>query len=193
MRTLQVFFMLLPFGCFAQVDSSYANSRLQELMLRPGSWIHVSTDTIGQAGNTDIGVLTAYELNTGEKQRAICFTTGSVLGNLRFPAYSAQVDVEDLGQLVKALEKMYQVVNDRGMRSVEKYHYVTPRMTVFSMENRPANPGHWDLQVYRRYKNFDLAVPGSALLVRERDLETFVELLVRYQAWLGNDLYRKDQ
>lgn len=185
--------MLLPFSCFAQVDSSYANSRLQELMLRPGSWVNIGTDTIGQAGNTDIGVLTASELNTGEKRRVLCFTTGTILGNLRFPTYSTQVDVEDLGQLVKALEKMYQVINEKGITSVQKYHYVTPGLTVFSMENRPANPGHWDLQIYRRYKNFDLAVPGSQVLVRERDMETFVELLAHYQAWLGNDLYRKDQ
>ena len=43
------------------------------MTMQPGSFVRISTDTLGFAGNLGIGAITSVDVNNSKKQRSVCF------------------------------------------------------------------------------------------------------------------------
>jgi hypothetical protein len=190
MKALQVFFMLLPFSVVAQTDSSYGHSRFQQFLMEPGRMAHIATDRIGALASVELGSLTATDLNTGEKKRALCFLPGSLFNNGAFSSTNTQLDVDELTPLISILDTVNKINFSNKLTGVLEFRYVSSGLTEVVAANRPSNQRRWEVTIYRRYKQFQAPVPGSVISIRESDIEPLLQLLTRYKAALGNDLLR---
>lgn len=190
MKLLQFIFLLFPFFTFAQPDSLIETSRLEKMIMLPGSFVNIVTDTIGSTQGINAGVITATDLNSGKKQRSVCFTAGTSFTTIFFSSSNTQIDIEDLNSFVNALEKMKNVAESKKPAALQRYQYVASNLTVLTMENRFGNQSKWDLTIYKRYKYFDVAVPGSVLQIRGKDIGELFYLLKDYSLRLGENLYK---
>ncbi|MEP7375649.1 MAG: hypothetical protein ABI675_19790 [Chitinophagaceae bacterium] len=189
MRFLQLFFVLIPCYCFSQADSILEYSRLEKMVMQPGSFVNISSRTLGEAGNLAIGTITATDLTDGKKQRSVCFIATNSFSNVAFSYTNTQVDIEDLQTFVNALKKMKEVVDSKKMTDLQTYQYTASNMTVASLENRLGNQSKWDLSIYKRYKYINVIIPGTALYVKGKDINALVNILNHYLNSLNGNLY----
>ena len=105
MRFLQIFFVLLPCYSFSQVDSIPEHSRLEKMIMQPGSFVNINSRTLGEAGNLAAGVLTATDLNENKKQRSVCFIATNSFSSAVFSYNNTQIDIQDLQAFVNAVKK----------------------------------------------------------------------------------------
>lgn len=187
MKALQVFFMLLPFSLMAQTDSSYGHSRLQQFLMQPGRSIHISTDTIGVLRSVEVGVITASDLLTGEKRTALSFLPGNIFNSLYFNVNSTQLDIDELEHLINLLDTVNKLNYANKRDEIQEFRYVSSGLTEIVASNRLANPKRWEVAIYRRYRQFQQAVPGTYILVRELDIEPLLQLLWRYKVALDKE------
>lgn len=187
MKALQVFFMLLPFSLMAQTDSSYGHSRLQKFLMEPGRSIHVTTDTIEVLNSVEVGVITARDWLTGEQRHALSFLPGSLFNSTLFSIYSTQLDIDELDPLIRILDTVNKLNFANKRLEIQEFRYVSSGLTEIVASNRNTNPKRWDIAIYRRYRQFQQAVPGTAIVVRESDIEPLLQLLVRFKnsLWYG--------
>ena len=54
------------------------------MIMQPGSFVNISSRTLGEAGNLAIGTLTATDLNDGKKQRSVSFIATNSFRNVFF-------------------------------------------------------------------------------------------------------------
>ncbi len=191
MKTLRVIFLLLPFASLAQTDSSYGHSRFQQFLMEPGRMAHIASERIASLGSVEVGSLTATDLYTGEKKRAICFLPGSIFNNNVFSVNSTQLDVDELNPLIRILDTVNKINFANNLSGLQEFRYVSNGLTEIVGANRPNGQKKWNVSIYRRYKHFQTSVPGSYVLIKEMDIEPLLQLLVRYQSSLGNDLLRE--
>lgn len=190
MKLLQVFFMLLPIVSLSQTDSSYGHSRFQQFLMEPGRMAHIGTYRIGVLTSVEVGSLTATDLHTGEKKRAVCFLPGSLFNNGAFSSNNTQLDVDELTPFISMLDTVNKINFSNKLKGLLEFRYVSSGLTEIVAANRPNNLRHWEVSIYRRYKQFQAPVPGSVINIRESDIEPLLQLLTRYKAALGNDLLR---
>ena len=190
MKVLQIIFLLFPFYSIAQADSIVGSSRLEKMTMQAGSFVNIRSDTLGSTNDLNIGILTATDLNSGKKQRSVCFTAANGFNTFGFSVTNDQIDIEDLGFFINALEKMKQVVDSRAIAVFQKYQYISSNLTVLSMENRLNNFNKWDLIIFKRYKYLNTEVPGSLLFIKEKYIGGLLNILEQYSKLLGDDLYK---
>ena len=190
MRVLQIIFLLFPFYTLAQTDSIVGSSPLDKMAMQAGSFINIRSDTLGSTNDLNIGILTATDLNSGKKQRSVCFTAANSSYTFGFTVTNNQIDIEDLSFFINALEKMKQVVDSRALAAFQNYQYISSNLTVLSLENRLNNFNKWDLVIYKRYKYLNAVVPGSLLSIKEKNIEGLLNILKQYSKLLGVDLYK---
>jgi hypothetical protein len=190
MKLLQFIFLLSPFYSFTQPDSLIETSRLEKMIMLPGSFVNIVTDTIGSTQGINVGVITATDLNSGKKQRSVCFAAGASFTTIFFSSSNTQIDIEDLNSFVNALEKMKAIAETKKPVALQRYQYVASNLTVLNMENRFGNQSKWDLTIYKRYKYFDAAVPGTVMEIRGKDISELFYVLKDYSLQLGENLYK---
>jgi hypothetical protein len=134
------------------------------MIMQPGSFVNISSCTLGEAGNLAIGVLTATDLNDGKKQRSVCIIATNSFSSVIFSCTNTQVDIEDLPAFVNALKKMKGVIDSKKIIDLQTYQYTASNMTVTSLENRFNKQSKWDQVIYKRYKYFNTMIPGTALI-----------------------------
>lgn len=157
--------------------------------MQPGIFVRISTDTLGRAGNINVGVITSLDLNTGYKQRSVCFVTGNVFTSIIFSPANLQVDIEELTSFLNALTKMQEVVDSKTATDLQTYQYTTSNLTVLRLENRFNNKAKWDINIYKRYKNVNNIVPGTDFFLRGKDIGELIDILSRYKESLKGSLY----
>jgi hypothetical protein len=190
MKLLRFIFLLFPCFAFAQADSLIETSRLEKMIMMPGSFINIVTDTIESTQGINVGAVTATDLVSGKKQRSVCFVAGSSFTTIAFSSSNTQIDIEDLNSFVNALEKMKTVADTKTPAALQRYQYVASNLTVLNMENRFGNQSKWDVAVYKRYKYLNAEVPGTGLFIRGKDIGELLTVLKKYQSFLGDNLYR---
>jgi hypothetical protein len=189
MRFLLIFSALFPFYSFSQTDSIFEYSRLEKMIMQPGSFVKINTDTLGRAGNISVGAITSVDMNTGQKQRSVCFITGNAFTSIIFSPTNLQVDIEELTPFINALTKMQEAVDAKKAEDLQMYQYTTSNLTVLSMGNRIFNKSKWDISIHKRYKNLNSIVPGTDLFLRGKDIGELVDILSRYRESLKGNLY----
>jgi hypothetical protein len=190
MKLLRFMLLLFPFYAFTQPDSLIETSRLEKMIMQPGTFVNIVTDTIGSAEGINAGVVTATDLNSGKQQRSVCFVAGASFTTIVFSSSNTQIDIEDLNAFIMALEKMKVVADTKTPVAIQRYQYVASNLTVLNMENRFGNQSKWDVRIYKRYKYFNAEVPGTGLFIRGKDVGELLTMLKKYQSFLGNNLYR---
>ena len=190
MKLLRFIFLLFPFYAFAQPDSLFETSRLEKMIMLPGSFVNIVTDTIGSTQGINVGVITATDLNSGKQQRSVCFVAGASFTTIAFSSSNTQIDIEDLNSFVNALGKMKIAADTKTPAALQRYQYVASNLTVLNMENRFGNQSKWDVTIYKRYKHFDAAVPGTVLQIRGKDIGDLFYVLKNYSLKLGENLYK---
>jgi hypothetical protein len=190
MKLLRFIFLLSPIYAFAQPDSLFETSRLEKMIMLPGSFVNIVTDTIGSTQGINVGVITATDLNSGKKQRSVCFVAGASFTTIIFSSSNTQIDIEDLDPFINALEKMKSIADNKTPAALQRYQYVASNLTVLNMENRFGNQSKWDITIYKRYKYFNAEVPGTGLFIRGKDIGELLTVLKKYQSFLGDNLYR---
>jgi hypothetical protein len=188
MKALQVFFMLLPFTVLAQADSSYGHSRFQQFLMKPGRLVQITSDTIGILGSVEAGSVTALDLQTGEKKRAICFNPGSLFSSTVFTVTNTQLDIDELDPLIRILDTVNRILFSKKAPKDLEFRYVSSGLTEIVASTRINKPKRWDIVIYRRFIHFEGIVPGTFVSIREADIEPLLQLLIRYKAALGTDL-----
>jgi hypothetical protein len=158
--------------------------------MQPGSFVNIVTDTIGSTQGINVGVITATDLNSGKKQRSVCFVAGTSFTAIFFSTSNTQIDIEDLNSFVNALEKMKNIADTKMPVALQRYQYVASNLTVLNMENRFGNKSKWDITIYKRYKYFDATVPGTVLQIRGKDIAELFYVLKDYSLQLGENLYK---
>lgn len=189
MRFLQLFFLLASINCFSQSDSIVEYSRLEKMIMQPGSFVRIDTDTLGIAGNLAIGVITSVDLNSNKKQRSVCFIPGNTFSTIAFSFTNLQIDIEDLGDFISALMKMKEAVDSKNANGLQSFHYTTSSLTVLRTENRTGNQSKWDISIYKRYKYINAPVPGTVFFLRGKDIGELIDLLSNYRNSLKDNLY----
>ncbi len=190
MRVLKIIFLFLPFYSIAQTDSITGSSGLEKMTMQAGSFVNITTDTLGSTNDLHVGILTATDLNSGKKQRSVCFIAANGFNSIGFSATNVQIDIEDLYSFTNALEKMKEIADSKIPAPFQQYQFVSSNLTVLKMENRLNKSGKWDLIIYKRFKNLNNEVPGSLLLIKEKNIGDLVVLLKRYKTLLGDALYK---
>lgn len=190
MRVLQIIFLLFPFYSIAQTDSIAGSSRLEKMTMQAGSFINITSDTLGSTNDLHIGILTATDLINGEKQRSLCFIAANSFNSIIFSVTNVQIDIEDLNSFINALEKMKQAADSKTLVPLQEYQYVSSNLTVLSMQNRLNNSGKWDLIMYKRYKHFNVQIPDSLLFIKEKNIGDLIILLNKYKSFLGDTFYK---
>ena len=104
--------------------------------MQPGSFVRISTDTLGYAGNLGIGAITSVDINNGKKQRSVCFIASTNFSSIVFSPRNLQIDIEELNPFISALTKMKEAVDSRNLSGLQTYQYTSSNLTVLSMENR---------------------------------------------------------
>jgi hypothetical protein len=189
MRFLQLLFVLIPCYCFSQADSIAEYSRLEKMIMQPGSFVNINSRILGEAGNLAVGVLTATDLNENKKQRSVCFIATNSFSSAIFSYNNTQVDIEDLQAFVNALKKMKNVIDSKKVIDLQTYQYTASNMTVASLENRFNNQSKWDMVIYKRYKYINAMIPGTALFIKGKDIDALVDILSQYLISLNGNLY----
>jgi hypothetical protein len=189
MRFLQLFFMLIPCYCFSQADSILEYSRLEKMIMQPGSFVRINTDTLGFAGNLGIGAITSVDLNNGKKQRSVCFIPGNSFSSIAFSPTNLQIDIEELIPCINALTRMKEAADSKNMDGLQTFQYTSSNLTVLSMENRIGNQAKWDITIYKRYKYLNAVVPGTAFFLKGKDIGELIDVLVSYRNLLNENLY----
>lgn len=182
--------LLLPVLSFGQRDSSVEYSRLVKFIMQPNAFVKMTYDTIGSTSDIQIGVITASSLKDSAKERSICFSNLGVFDNfVSFNERSLQIPVEDLTAFVDALEWMKKESDLNNVRVRESYRYVSSNFTVLEMENRNLNTKRWDIVLYTRFRNINGHVPGSRLVITQRQLGNLLALLQQLEQKLEGNLY----
>lgn len=189
MRFLQLFFVLIPCYCFSQADSILEYSRLEKMIMQPGSFVRINTDTLGFAGNLGIGAITSVDLNNGKKQRSVCFIPGNSFSRIVFSTTNLQIDIEELVPFINALTKMKEAMDSKKINELQIFQYTSSNMTVLSMENRIGNQAKWDITIYKRYKYLNAMVPGTDFFIKGKDIGELIDVLNRYNNLLKENLY----
>lgn len=189
MRFLQLFFILIPCYCFSQADSILEYSRLEKMIMQPGNFVRINSDTLGFAGNLGIGAITSVDLKSGKKQRSVCFIPGNSFSSIVFSSTNLQIDIEELISFINALTKMKEAVDSKNTNGLQTFQYTSSNLTVVSMGNRIGNQAKWDISIYKRYKYLNAAVPGTAFFLKGKDTGELINVLVRYSNSLKENLY----
>lgn len=182
MKALQVFFMLLPFSLLAQTDSSYGHSRLQQFLMQPGRLVSITTDTIGVLGSVEVGAITAFDLHSGEKMKAVCFIPSSLFTSTYFTVNNTQLDIDEVDPFIRILDTVNKLIYKKQASGIQEFRFVSSGLTEVVASTRINNPKRWDLVLYRRYRNFQAPVTGTYITVRENDIEPLLQLLTRFKA-----------
>ena len=94
-------------------------------------------------------------------------------------------DVEELEPLIRILDTVNKLSFANKRVEIQEFRYVSSGLTEIVASNRSANSKRWDIAIYRRYRQFQQAVPGTSILVREQDIEPLLQLLIRFNATSG--------
>ena len=157
--------------------------------MQPGSFVRISKDTLGYAGNLGIGAITSVDINNCKKQRSVCFIAGTNFSSIVFSPRNLQIDIEELNPFISALTKMKEAVDSRNLSGLQTYQYTSSNLTVLSMENRIGNQAKWDITIYKRYKYLNEMVNGSVFSLKGRDIGELRDVLIRYRDSLQGNLY----
>jgi hypothetical protein len=186
---LHLFFLLPLFG-HAQNDSIVEYSKLQKMIMQPGSFVKLQFDTIGTTDDLHIGLVTVTSLKDGSTERSICFIANPLVSSsMIFSENNIQIPVDELSGLIAALTIMSSASETKPEQ--EKYQYVSSNFTVLKLENRIQNNKRWDLFLYSRFRNINAAIPGSFLQLHQRNLSSMLTILQKLRDQLGNNLYKK--
>jgi hypothetical protein len=182
MRFLQFLFLLLPFLSKGQTaDTLIGYSRAEKLAMRPGGFVKISFDTIGTTPLLHVGGLTVTDVNSAEKENAVCFIGNTLANSISFSVSNIQVSASELNQLLAAIKKINIIANGEEKSSETFYRYTSNNLIVFQIEKRPIN-NKWDFTIARRYKHSDTLIEGgSVLTLRKKDFEMLEKILEVYK------------
>lgn len=178
MRTLLLFCLFIGAKVSAQhsIDSIIAFSELENIILDQGRLLKVEGKHVGTAGNIQVGSIEAVDLSTGEKKKGFGFVHSAAF-NVSFDAADLHVDAAEVKQLIVVLKKFSEIIKDKNVKGDLAYQYVFPSYFVASIQNRIVRQNKWDIIFYKRYRNFNVAVPGNVISVRDSDLDSLITLL----------------
>jgi hypothetical protein len=121
---------LIPCYLFSQADSIVEYSRLEKMIMQPGSFVRINTDTLGFAGNLGIGAINSLDINNSKKQRSVCFMAGNNFSGIVFSPTSLQIDIEELIPFINALTRMKDAVDSKNTKRLKTYQYTSSNLTV---------------------------------------------------------------
>jgi hypothetical protein len=168
MRFLQLFLVLAPCYWFSQSESVVQYSRLEKMIMQPGSFVRIDTDTLGFSGNLGIGAITSVGMNDNKKQRPVCFIAGNSYSSIAFSPANLQIDIEELTPFINALKVMRSAIDSKSITELQTDQYTSSNLTVLRMKNRLGNKAKWDITISKNINSLMQWFPGLLFLLREK-------------------------
>lgn len=177
MRLIVFGFLLITGFCNAQADSSIVFSRIENAVMKPGKVFMTESLRYEEVNNLSIGLLQSLNLDSSDKYKAVAFTNSPVFGKPVFTVHSVHVDMEEIDDLISAVSKFKDVIQNKRATNYEVYQYTTSNLVVFRFENKLNNFERWDLSVYKRYKTLNVPVNGTELYLNGKFINEFLKAL----------------
>lgn len=95
----------------------------------------------------------------------------------RFAIENNLIDAGDLEKLIGFIRKTKEVVDAGNPGLQQSYIFTSSNLIVFKLENRINNFKKWDLFIYKRYKNLNIPVAETGLVLNDASLGSFLSLL----------------
>ena len=146
------------------------------MIMQPGSFVRINTETLGFVGNLGIGAITSLDINNSKKQRSVCFITGNNFSSIVFSPTNLHIDIEELIPFINALTKMKEAVESKNTNGLQTYQYISSNLTVLSLGNRIANQAEWDIIIYKRYKYLSAIVTGTTFFLKGKDIVELIDV-----------------
>jgi hypothetical protein len=186
MRVLLLFFVAITTinaSSQVQVDSLVEFSRLEKMLKDPSKTIQIKSRFVGVTSDAqnNIGIVEAKDLFSGETRRAITFARNNNYDTL-FTAGNLHIDIEDLKPFLQALQLFKKLITEKNTVSDETYQYTSSNLMVLWMTNREMRKNKWDILLYQRYKNYNMALPGRVLRIKEDEINSMIMLLEKIAA-----------
>lgn len=178
MRFILPILLFISIASAAQVDSSVVFSKLEQAIMEPGSSFKTETENFGELNRLAVGIISIKNMeNPDQRKKAICFSRISAFMETRFAIENNLIDAGDLEKLIGFIRKTKEVVDAGNPGLQQSYIFTSSNLIVFKLENRINNFKKWDLFIYKRYKNLNIPVAETGLVLNDASLGSFLSLL----------------